>query len=288
MSFVFDGKVLQGVAGDISSLARAVRAARQRLYRRVRGAQPWFKYHRPRGIVTAGPEEPCALVDLISAAGREPNCLATTLPLYPGLVAESQHGWPSLALDALAVDDLLAPFLPAGFYYKTFMSPGWAWERVFEPLIRRAAGLGRLAAVVVADADPAEIVHDHADVLVVGAGAAGIAAALALGAARAARAAGRAGQRRLAAARCWMNAGMAGAAADARAAARRWRRYAAQLRTTVLGAYGHGVFGAHETLSAAERAQCGGLRERLRVIRARRVVLACGAPPRAPDRLPRQ
>jgi len=173
MSFRFDGRTLQGLAGD--TLASALLAGGRRIIGRS------FKYHRPRGVVTAGPEEPCALVDVIGPRGREPNRPATTLALHEGLVAESQNRWPSLELDVLAVNDLLGRFLPAGFYYKTFMSPGWAWERLYEPLIRRAAGLGKLAAVVPAHADPAETVHDHADVLVVGAGACGLAAALRLG-----------------------------------------------------------------------------------------------------------
>jgi NADPH-dependent 2,4-dienoyl-CoA reductase/sulfur reductase-like enzyme len=172
VSFVFDGKALRGVVGD--TLASALLANGYRVVGRS------FKYHRPRGIVTAGPEEPCALVDLITNEGREPNHLATTLPLHEGLVAESQNGWPARNFDALAINDLLSRFLPAGFYYKTFMSPSWAWERVFEPLIRRAAGLGRLEAVVGDHTRPAEVVHDHTDVLVVGTGAAGLAAAIAL------------------------------------------------------------------------------------------------------------
>ncbi|MGC2462016.1 MAG: 2Fe-2S iron-sulfur cluster-binding protein, partial [Steroidobacteraceae bacterium] len=159
VGFRFDGRRMHGLAGD--TLASALLANGQQLVARS------FKYHRPRGIVTAGPEEPCALVDVIGADGREPNRLATTLALHEGLVAESQNRWPSLSFDVMAVNDLIARFLPAGFYYKTFMAPGWAWERLYEPLIRRAAGLGRLEAVVGKHAAPAETVHDHADVLVV-------------------------------------------------------------------------------------------------------------------------
>ncbi len=265
--FVFDGRALRGLRGD--SLASALLANGYRVVGRS------FKYHRPRGIVTAGPEEPCALVDVLGARGREPNQLATTLPLQAGLVAESQNRWPSLRLDVLSVNDLLSRFLPAGFYYKTFMSPAWAWERVFEPLIRRAAGLGRLAAVVAEQADPAEIVHDHADVLIVGAGAAGLAAAGILG---------RCGLRVLLVDQDELAGG--GTVLDERW--RPWREQALAaiatmprvrtlVRTTVLGAYGHGVFGALETLGPAERGCFGGLRERLRVIRARRVLLSCGA-----------
>jgi len=267
VAFRFDGRRMQGLEGD--TLASALLANGKRLIARS------FKYHRPRGIVTAGPEEPCALVDVIDAEGREPNRLATTLALHEGLVAESQNRWPSLRFDALALNDLIARFLPAGFYYKTFMAPGWAWERLYEPLIRRAAGLGRLEAIVGDHAAPAETVHDHADVLVVGAGVAGLAAAHRLGAS---------GLRVMLTDQDVVLGG--GSLLDARWTA--WRESLcaglADLatvrclpRTTVLGAYGHGVFGALETLSPAETTRFGGLRERLRIIRARRVVFATGA-----------
>jgi heterotetrameric sarcosine oxidase alpha subunit len=267
LEFRFDGRALQGLAGD--TLASAL------LANGVREVARSFKYHRPRGIVTAGPEEPCALVDVIGDRGREPNQLATTLPLQAGLVAESQNRWPTLRCDLGAINDRLGRFLPAGFYYKTFMTPGWAWERLYEPLIRRAAGLGRLQAIVGAHADPAETVHDHADVLVVGAGACGLAAAHRLGAS---------GLRVILAEQDVVAGG--GTLLD-----RRWSSWRdgltaalAQMptvrcltRTAVLGAYGHGVFSALERLSPEERARFGGLRERLRVIRARRVLLATGA-----------
>lgn len=267
VAFRFDGRRMQGLEGD--TLASALLANGKRLIARS------FKYHRPRGIVTAGPEEPCALVDVIDAEGREPNRLATTLAVHEGLVAESQNRWPSLRFDALALNDLIARFLPAGFYYKTFMAPGWAWERLYEPLIRRAAGLGRLEAIVGDHAAPAETVHDHADVLVVGAGVAGLAAAHRLGAS---------GLKVMLTDQDVVLGG--GSLLDARWTA--WREsLCAGLgrlatvrclpRTTVLGAYGHGVFGALETLSPAEATRFGGLRERMRIIRARRVVFATGA-----------
>jgi len=267
VGFRFDGAALQGLAGD--TLASALLANGRRLVGRS------FKYHRPRGIVTAGFAEPCALVDVLTENGREPNQLATTLELREGLVAVSQNRWPSLRLDLLSVNDLLGRFLPAGFYYKTFMAPGWAWERLYEPLIRRAAGLGTLEATVADHAAPAEIVHDHTDILVVGAGGAGLAAAAALGAA---------GLRVLLAEQDAILGG--GTLLDPRWTAWRkemGRRLAALpavrclTRTTVLGAYGHGVFGALETLDPPERERFGGMRERLRIVRARRVLLACGA-----------
>lgn len=146
VGFRFDGRRLSGLAGD--TLASALLANGVRLVGRS------FKYHRPRGIVTAGCEEPCALVDVIGADGREPNRLATTLALHEGLTAKSQNRWPSLELDVGALSDLIARFLPAGFYYKTFMAPGWAWERVYEPLIRRAAGLAASAMPAASSSPP--------------------------------------------------------------------------------------------------------------------------------------
>ncbi|HWZ62980.1 MAG TPA: 2Fe-2S iron-sulfur cluster-binding protein [Steroidobacteraceae bacterium] len=267
VGFRFDGQPLVGLAGD--TLASALLANGRHLVGRS------FKYHRPRGIVTAGPEEPCALVDVLGAGGREPNQLATTLPLTQDLNAVSQNRWPALGFDLLALNDLIGRFLPAGFYYKTFMAPGWAWERLYEPLIRRAAGLGRLEASVAPHAAPAEIVHDHADVLVVGGGSAGLTAARLLAAG---------GLRVLLAEQDVVLGG--GTLLDDTWEV--WRqamlRQLKELpgarcltRTTILGAYGHGVFGALETLTAEESARFGGLRERLRVVRARRVLLSCGA-----------
>ena len=137
VAFTFDGHRHAGYAGD--TLASALLADGVRLMGRS------FKYHRPRGPMTAGSEEPNALVTLGSGAAQEPNCRATTVELREGLVARSQNRWPSLGFDVLAVNDLMAPFLGAGFYYKTFMWPKAFWEKVYEPAIRRAAGLGALS-----------------------------------------------------------------------------------------------------------------------------------------------
>ena len=171
LSFSFDGKSYQGFAGD--TLAAALLANGQRLVGRS------FKYHRPRGILSAGAEEPNALVELRSGARREPNTKATTIELYDGLTADSQNRWPSLERDVLAVNSLFSPFLPAGFYYKTFMWPASFWEKVYEPMIRRAAGLGRASGVP--DPDHYEKAAAHCDVLVIGSGPAGLMAALAAG-----------------------------------------------------------------------------------------------------------
>ncbi|MBV9697589.1 MAG: (2Fe-2S)-binding protein [Gammaproteobacteria bacterium] len=263
LAFSFDGRRMRGMAGD--TLAAALLANGVRVVGRS------FKYHRPRGIVTCGPEEPSALVDVAGPHGRLPNQLATTLPLCENLAAHSQSGWPSLRFDLLALNDRLGRFLPAGFYYKTFMAPGWAWERLYEPAIRRAAGLGRLGAP---DAGPhaahGEMVHAHADVLIVGAGAAGLAAAWTLG---------RAGVRVILAEQDVRPGG----ALLLEPGAHDWgARLGAELagmpnvrlllRTTVIGAYGQGVFAAREVLASAPHSH-----ERLWVLRAARLVLAAGA-----------
>jgi methylglutamate dehydrogenase subunit C len=257
---------MQGFAGD--TLASALLANGQRLVARS------LKYHRPRGIVTAGPEEPCALVDVLGPAGREPNRPATTIPLRDGLEVESQNRWPSLRHDALAVAGLFGRFMPAGFYYKTFMAPGRSWERCYEPLIRRAAGFGRLQAPA-ADTHAAETVHDHTDVLVAGAGVAGLSAARVLASS---------GLRVMLLDEGAVTGG--GALLD-----ERWRDWLAAARaelsahgtvvtlalTSVIGAYGHGVYAALERLGPVEGSHFGGLPERLRIIRARYLILATGA-----------
>ncbi|WP_454643748.1 sarcosine oxidase subunit alpha family protein [Bradyrhizobium liaoningense] len=173
MHFTFDGAAYSGYAGD--TLAAALLGSGVRLVGRS------FKYHRPRGVLTSGSEEPNALVELRRGARQEPNTRATTAELFDGLEARSQNRWPSLAFDAGAVNSLLAPFLAAGFYYKTFMWPAAFWERVYEPLIRRAAGLGRASAE--GDPDTYDKTHAFCDLLVIGAGAAGLSAALAAGSA---------------------------------------------------------------------------------------------------------
>ena len=169
LAFTLDGQVLRGLKGD--TLASALLASGRRVVGRS------FKYHRPRGIMTAGSEEPNALVELRSGARREPNTKATTIELYDGLEARTQNAWPSVAFDLGRLNSLFSPLLGAGFYYKTFMWPAAFWESVYEPLIRRAAGLGRAANA--ADPDHYEHANVFCDVLVVGTGPAGLAAALA-------------------------------------------------------------------------------------------------------------
>src|SRR5271163_2753202 len=175
LAFTFDGVAYEGCAGD--TLASALLANGVHLVGRS------YKYHRPRGILSAGVEEPNALVSLSRGPGRfTPNLRATQIELYEGLEASSQNCWPSLTFDVGAVNDLLSPLFAAGFYYKTFMGPNlfgknWAWTHVYEPAIRRAAGLG--IAPREPDPDRYQRTFAHCDVLIVGAGPAGLAAALA-------------------------------------------------------------------------------------------------------------
>ncbi|MEM7239455.1 MAG: 2Fe-2S iron-sulfur cluster-binding protein, partial [Pseudomonadota bacterium] len=170
IGFSFNGETLNGHPGD--TLASALLANGKKMVGRS------FKYHRPRGVVASGAEEPNALMGLGAGASFEPNQRATTTELFDGLQASSQNHWPSLEFDVGAVNAAVAGVVPvfsAGFYYKSFMYPRAAWKHVYEPFIRQAAGLGR--APKEADADTYEHFHVHTDILVVGGGMAGIAAA---------------------------------------------------------------------------------------------------------------
>jgi len=168
LAFRFDGASLRGYAGD--TLASALLANGIHLTGRS------YKYHRPRGILSAGAEEPNALVQLREGARTEPNMRAPQVELFNGLVAESQNRWPSVRLDAWSVNSVFARFLPSGFYYKTFMWPPSLWM-TYERVIRNAAGLGKGPT----EPDPDRYEHRHAwcDVLVAGGGPAGLMAALA-------------------------------------------------------------------------------------------------------------
>ncbi len=243
LEFSFDGKAYAGYAGD--TVASALLAAGTRLIGRS------FKYHRPRGILTAGSEEPNALLELRSGARREANTRATVTELYAGLEARSQNRWPSLAWDCGAVNGAFAPLLAAGFYYKTFMWPAAFWEKLYEPVIRRAAGLGR--ASTAADPDSYHKGYAHCDVLVIGAGPAGLAAA---------RAAGRAGARVILCDEDFLFGGRLNGEArsiEGQGAAEWARAVVTELagmpevrlmpRTTVFGAYDAQTFGAIERVS---------------------------------------
>ncbi|MGH1369322.1 MAG: sarcosine oxidase subunit alpha family protein [Maritimibacter sp.] len=169
VSFTFNGKSHSGFAGD--TLASALLGAGQMMVGRS------FKYHRARGLVASGVEEPNALVGLGEGARFEPNQRMTTTEVFQGLVAKSQNHWPSLAFDIGAINAVFSRFLPAGFYYKTFMYPRRAWEAVFEPFIRQSAGLGAAPQADTQDVDRYEHIYHHCDVLIVGGGVAGLAAA---------------------------------------------------------------------------------------------------------------
>jgi sarcosine oxidase subunit alpha len=272
LSFTLDGRTFSGLSGD--TLASALLANGERIVGRS------FKYHRPRGIVTAGSEEPNALVELRSGARREPNTKATTVELYHGLEAATQNRWPSVKFDLLRAGSLFAPLLGAGFYYKTFMWPAAFWEKVYEPLIRRAAGLGRVSGL----ADPDRYEHSNAacDLLIVGGGPSGLAAALA---------AARAGARVIVCDEDFMFGGRllsdrqeidgADGAAWARSSADELQASAnveLMPRTTVFGVYDGGVYGALERVSDHVRAPAAHRpRQRLWRITARHAVLAAGA-----------
>lgn len=272
LSFQFDGRRFTGHAGD--TLASALLANGVKLVGRS------FKYHRPRGILTAGSEEPNALVELRAGARREPNTRATVAELFDGLEATSQNRWPSLAFDVGSINSLLSPIFVAGFYYKTFMWPAAFWEKVYEPLIRRAAGLGRASEQF--DPDTYEKAHAFCDVLVIGGGAAGLAAALT---------AGRAGARVILCDEDFILGGRLNGdrrEIDGASGADWARRAAAELeslpdvrvmrRTTVFGAYDSNTFGALERVSDhLPTPPLHHPRQRMWKIVAKRVVLATGA-----------
>ncbi len=168
IEFTFNGKPMRGFAGD--TLASALLANDQMMIGRS------FKYHRPRGLVASGAEEPNALVGLGAGTRFEPNQRATTTELFAGLEACSQNHWPSLEYDIGVLNNYLSRFLPAGFYYKMFMYPRAFWKHVYEPFIRKSAGLGQ--APTTSDADTYEHFHAFTDILVIGGGISGLQAAL--------------------------------------------------------------------------------------------------------------
>lgn len=260
IDFTFDGHAMRGYAGD--TLASALLAGGTRVLGRS------FKYHRSRGLWGAGAEEPNAILDVTEAGRTTPNLRATTEPLRPGLACRSVNTWPEAARDRLALLDRLHRFLPGGFYYKTFMALGWMrWE----PMIRRMAGLGRLDPDNTPPADCAQI-NARADLLVIGAGPAGLAAA------RAAALAGRA---------VWLVDDQAAPGGSLRWRGGEieggpWQDWMADTlariecaggrvmtRTTLWGAFDHGMYAAWERGQDAP--------DRLWRIRAADVVLAAGA-----------
>jgi len=272
LAFTFDGARYHGHPGD--TLASALLANNVRLMGRS------FKYHRPRGVLTSCSAEPNALVELRTGARQEPNTRATMAELFDGLVANSQNRTPSLRFDFLGINDYFSSFLSAGFYYKTFMWPKSFWEKVYEPAIRRAAGLGAIS--LEEDPDVYDKGFLHCDLLVIGAGPAGLAAALT---------AGRAGARVILADEDFAFGGRligetfrvgdkAGAAwvAEAVAELQSLPNVRCLRRTAVIGAYDQGIYSAVERVSDhLPEPGAGKPRQILWRIYSKRAVLCAGA-----------
>lgn len=265
INFTFNGKTYQGFEGE--TLAAALLANGVHLIARS------FKFHRPRGIFSAGSAEPNGIVTVLHKDGREPNTLATTLEIYEGLKVVSQNCWPSVETDFGAINSMLSPLFVAGFYYKTFMGKSNKHWMFFEKHIRKAAGMGE--ASVEADTSTYEKTNRFCDYLIVGGGPAGISAAL-----EAAKTGKRVvlvdEQDILGASIAGVNQTIDGQSADI------WRtQQLAQLkeqpnvtlmtRTTVYGYYDH------NTLGAVERVNTDTLRERHVIFHADKVILATGA-----------
>jgi len=272
LNFTFDGKAYLGHPGD--TLASALLANGVQLMGRS------FKYHRPRGPIASGSEEPNALVELRTGARQEPNTRATVAELFEGLEAKSQNRWPSLSFDAMSINDRLSSFLTAGFYYKTFMWPASFWEKLYEPLIRHAAGLGSLSKQH--DPDTYDKGFLHCDLLVIGAGPSGLAAALT---------AGRAGARVILADEDFAFGGRlnaetfsigddsgAGWAVKTVAELAALPNVRLMSRTTILGAFDHGIYSAVERVSDHLAVPVDGKpRQILWRIYSKRAILAAGA-----------
>ena len=271
MHFSFNGKGMEGYAGD--TLASALLANGQKLVGRS------FKYHRPRGIFSAGPEEPNALVQLRTGAAQEPNTRATVAELFDGLIATSQNHRGSLEFDLLSIADLAAPFLGAGFYYKTFMWPKAFWEKLYEPMIRAAAGLGNLS--MKEDPDTYDKGFLHCDFLIIGAGPSGLIAALT---------SARSGAQVILADEDFRFGGRLNSESfviDGSASSDWAAQVVAELstlpnvrlmtRTTIYGAYDHGVFGALERMTDHLKSSAGKPRQILWRIYSKRSLLCAGA-----------
>ncbi|WP_333815290.1 sarcosine oxidase subunit alpha family protein [Tabrizicola sp.] len=269
--FRFDGRDYAGYKGD--TLASALLANDVRLVGRS------FKYHRPRGVLTAGSEEPNALVEVVGAKNQTPNVRATVQEVFEGLVTQSQNRLGSLKYDLLAVNDYLSPFLSAGFYYKTFMWPRAFWEGLYEPIIRRAAGLGSLSGKH--DEGTYEKAFAFCDLLVIGSGPAGLMAALTAGRAGAdvilAEESHALGGRLLSDAQTIGGMAAGDWVAQVVAELQALPNVRIMLRTTVTGAYDHGTYGALERVGLHKPARPSLPRECFWRIVAPHAVLASGA-----------
>ena len=270
LEFQFNGKRLKGFEGD--TLASALLANDQMMVGRS------FKYHRPRGVVASGAEEPNALVNLGKGGKFEPNQRTTTTELFDGLYATSQNHWPTLEFDIGAINAVFARFLPAGFYYKTFLFPRPFWKHIYEPFIRQSAGLGK--APKDRDADTYEHFYFYADVVVIGGGIAGLQAALE---------AGKSGARVMVMEQTaeWGGRAVVDGVEIAGRPAAEWVTAAVQtlekmenvtLRTRCMGAgvYDHGYILGYERLTDHEP-ELKGPRHRLWRIRAKQTITATGA-----------
>lgn len=270
LEFQFNGKRLKGFEGD--TLASALLANDQMMVGRS------FKYHRPRGVVASGAEEPNALVNLGKGGKFEPNQRTTTTELFDGLYATSQNHWPTLEFDIGAINAVFARFLPAGFYYKTFLFPRPFWKHIYEPFIRQSAGLGK--APKDRDADTYEHFYFYADVVVIGGGIAGLQAALE---------AGKSGARVMVMEQTaeWGGRAVVDGVEIAGRPAAEWVTAAVQtlekmenvtLRTRCMGAgvYDHGYILGYERLTDHDP-ELKGPRHRLWRIRAKQTITATGA-----------
>ena len=274
VTFTFDGKTYNALEGD--TLASALLANGIHLTGRS------FKYHRPRGILGAGSEEPNALIDISrDSARRQPNIRATVQPVFDGMTAKSQNRFPSLSFDVGAINDGMGRFFSAGFYYKTFMWPQKAWDHVYEPFIRKAAGLGE--SPTQEDPDHYANRFAHCDVLIIGAGASGLQAALV---------AGKSGKQVIL---CDEQEEMGGAllsdvtskidgktaqewADDAKAQLSKMENVTVLPRTTAFGYYNHNMVTLTELVTEHMAKPDPELpRERCWQVRAEKVVLATGA-----------
>lgn len=269
--FNFNGEQFEGYQGD--NLASALLANNQKFVARS------FKYHRPRGIFAAGSEEPNALIHLRCGAFQEPNVRATVTELFDGLEARSQNHRGSLKHDLMAINDFLSPFLTAGFYYKTFMWPKTFWEKLYEPIIRQSAGLGELSGEE--DPDKYDKGFLHCDILIIGAGPSGLAASLA---------AAQAGSRVILADEDFVMggrlnsethevSGMSGAewARTTLAELSSMDNVRLMKRTTVLGAYDHGIYSALERKTDHLAHSAGKPRQLLWKIYTKRAILCAGS-----------